>query len=59
MGGGAAQLQGSFGRDGFDVRHPANAVSPEDFFFLGHDLIERLEVRFAKEKLCWISDFRC
>src|SRR5436309_11788940 len=57
--GGAAELQGSFGRDGFDVRHPANAVRSEDFFFLGHDLIERLDVRFAKGKLCWISDFRC
>src|SRR5205823_6617931 len=54
--GGPTELQRCFGSDGFDVCHPANAVSTEDFFFLRHGLIERLNVRFAKEKL--LLDFR-
>src|SRR5437763_8955041 len=53
----AAELQRCFGSDGLDVCHPTNAVGTEDFFFLCHGLIERLNVRFAKEKLLLAFQF--
>ena len=41
--GGAAKLQGCFGRDRLDVGNTADAIRPEDFLLLSHGLIELLE----------------
>jgi hypothetical protein len=43
MGGGAAELQGCFGRDRFNVGNTADAIRSENFLLLGHGLIEPLE----------------
>jgi hypothetical protein len=51
MRGGAAKLQGCFGRDRFNVGNTANAIRPEDFFLLHHGIIERLKRQFVNGKL--------
>jgi hypothetical protein len=51
MRGGAAKLQGCFGRNRFNVGNTADAIRSENFFLLHHGLIETLKERFVNGKL--------